>query len=330
MLWREQVATYDSPELAVREDPPDAQAPPGGRRADLGERHGQQALGPPPGARSAPAGSPGAPTPATSSSPSPPCGRWSRPPAATPTSAWSATPCRCATPRAPSTWRPPSGGAAPMVEAGVTDVRVGGRARRRVLRRQPRHLPGHRQGVPGRAALEHPAEQGPGAGRSRGSDVVELEHPEPFARSLARPLDLGRPARLSLETATRPVLTPTRPTASRCSAGSSSSTRCRPRRRPGSGSTAATCCGSTASRSPGARCAATPAPAHYDVVDLAPHLLAGRERDRHHRPPLRHGHVVVDAGARRPTRWAPASLVFEALIGDDWVVTDRSWRRRRG
>ncbi len=34
---------------------------------------------------------------------------------------WSATPRRCATRRAPSTWPPPSGGAAPLVEAGVTD-----------------------------------------------------------------------------------------------------------------------------------------------------------------------------------------------------------------
>jgi alpha-L-rhamnosidase len=68
-----------------------------------------------------------------------------------------------------------------------------------------------------------------------------------------------------------------------------------------------------------------PRQAHYDVVDLAPHLVVGEN--------------VIAIVARRfgtPTSWwvpvppsyslGVGSLAFEAVIGDEWVVTDRSWR----
>jgi alpha-L-rhamnosidase len=74
---------------------------------------------------------------------------------------------------------------------------------------------------------------------------------------------------------------------------------------------------------------AEPRSAHYDVVDLAPHLVKGSN--------------VIAIHARRfadATSWwtpvAPSytlgagSVLLEALIGDTWVGTDRSWRCLRG
>lgn len=68
-----------------------------------------------------------------------------------------------------------------------------------------------------------------------------------------------------------------------------------------------------------------PRAAHYDVADLAPHLTVGRN--------------VVAIVARHfgdaTSWWVPTpptyslgagSLVFEAQAGDDWVLSDRSWR----
>lgn len=67
-----------------------------------------------------------------------------------------------------------------------------------------------------------------------------------------------------------------------------------------------------------------PRASHYDVVDLAPHLVAG-------------DNVLAIIGrhfGRATSWWMPAppsyslgagSLVFEALVGDEWIVSDRSW-----
>ncbi|MGA1147454.1 MAG: alpha-L-rhamnosidase N-terminal domain-containing protein, partial [Candidatus Nanopelagicales bacterium] len=68
-----------------------------------------------------------------------------------------------------------------------------------------------------------------------------------------------------------------------------------------------------------------PRAAHYDVVDLAPHLVEGSN--------------VIAIVARHfgvaTSWWMPApptysmgagSLVFEALIDGEWTVTDRDWR----
>jgi hypothetical protein len=74
---------------------------------------------------------------------------------------------------------------------------------------------------------------------------------------------------------------------------------------------------------------AEPRLSHYDVVDLAPHLVVGEN--------------VLAITARHfgeaTSWWMPVpptyslgggSLLFEAQIGDDWVVSDRSWRCRSG
>lgn len=72
-----------------------------------------------------------------------------------------------------------------------------------------------------------------------------------------------------------------------------------------------------------------PRAAHYDVVDLAPHLRSGTN--------------VIAITARHfgaaTSWWMPVpptyslgagSLVFEADLGDRWIWSDRSWRCRRG
>ncbi len=68
-----------------------------------------------------------------------------------------------------------------------------------------------------------------------------------------------------------------------------------------------------------------PRAAHYDIVDLAPHLRAGPN-------------VIAVTGRHFGTAtswWMPVppsyslgagSMVFEALIGDRWLCSDRSWR----
>ena len=68
-----------------------------------------------------------------------------------------------------------------------------------------------------------------------------------------------------------------------------------------------------------------PRAAHYDVVDIAPYLQPGEN-------------VIAIIGrhfGHATSWWMPVppsysmgagSLVFEALIGDEWIVTDRQWR----
>lgn len=72
-----------------------------------------------------------------------------------------------------------------------------------------------------------------------------------------------------------------------------------------------------------------PRAAHCDVVDLAPHLRVGEN-------------VIAVVGrhfGQATSWWMPVppsyslgagSLVFEALIGDEWLTTDRSWRTLAG
>ena len=68
-----------------------------------------------------------------------------------------------------------------------------------------------------------------------------------------------------------------------------------------------------------------PRSAHYDVVDLSPHLLVG------------HNAIAITARhfGEATSWWTPVpptyslgagSVVFEALLGDDWLVADRTWR----
>jgi len=67
-----------------------------------------------------------------------------------------------------------------------------------------------------------------------------------------------------------------------------------------------------------------PRAAHYDVVDLAPYLVSGDNVLA----------IVARHFGRATSWWMPApptysmgsgSLVFEALVGDEWIVSDRSW-----
>jgi hypothetical protein len=68
---------------------------------------------------------------------------------------------------------------------------------------------------------------------------------------------------------------------------------------------------------------------HYDVVDLAPHLVVGENVLA----------LVARHFGEATSWWMPVpptyslgvgSAVLEALVGDEWIVTDRSWRGRAG
>lgn len=67
-----------------------------------------------------------------------------------------------------------------------------------------------------------------------------------------------------------------------------------------------------------------PRASHYDVVDLAPYLVPGANVLA----------IVARHFGRATSWWMPApptysmgsgSLVFEALLGDEWIISDRSW-----
>ena len=67
-----------------------------------------------------------------------------------------------------------------------------------------------------------------------------------------------------------------------------------------------------------------PRAAHYDIVDLAPYLTVGDNVLA----------ITARHFGRATSWWMPApptysmgsgSLVFEALVGDEWIVSDRSW-----
>jgi hypothetical protein len=74
---------------------------------------------------------------------------------------------------------------------------------------------------------------------------------------------------------------------------------------------------------------AEPRSAHYDVVDVAPYLVRGTNVFA----------ITARHFGESTSWWVPVpptyslgagSLVFEALINDDWIVTDRSWKSQRG
>lgn len=74
---------------------------------------------------------------------------------------------------------------------------------------------------------------------------------------------------------------------------------------------------------------ADPRAARYDVVDLAPHLVVGTNVIG----------IVARHFAGATSWWMPVppsyslgagSLVFEALVGDEWVISDRGWRSCAG
>jgi alpha-L-rhamnosidase len=72
-----------------------------------------------------------------------------------------------------------------------------------------------------------------------------------------------------------------------------------------------------------------PRRAHYDTVDLAPHLRTGPNVFA----------IAARHFGRSTSWWMPApptytlgagSVALEALVGDEWIATDRSWRSREG
>jgi len=157
---------------------------------------------------------------------------------------------------------------------------------------------------------------------------VELHHPEPFgARWRGRWIWFDRPA-IVAETATRPVLADAtdRVGLFRRVVDLARVPATAPARIWSDGRHVLAVNGIEVARGP---VRADPRSAHYDVVDLAPHLVPGTN--------------VITVTARHfgtaTSWWTPVppsyslgggSLVFEAQIADTWVVSDRSWRVQRG
>ena len=73
---------------------------------------------------------------------------------------------------------------------------------------------------------------------------------------------------------------------------------------------------------------AEPRSAHYDVVDVAPYLVRGTNVFA----------ITARHFGESTSWWVPVpqtyslgagSLVFEAFINDEWIVTDRSWKSQQ-
>ncbi len=153
---------------------------------------------------------------------------------------------------------------------------------------------------------------------------MHLEHPEPFgARWRARWIWFEQPA-IRTETATRPVLADPveRIGLFRRTIHLEEVPHVAPARIWSDGRHVMWVNGTEVARGP---VRSEPRSARYDVVDLAPHL--------------RVGHNVIAITARHfgvaTSWWMPVpptyslgagSVLFEALVGDDWVVSDRTWR----
>ena len=154
------------------------------------------------------------------------------------------------------------------------------------------------------------------------------EHPSPFGpRWRARWIWAGRPA-IRTETATRPVLDDPADRVvllrRRLDVGDVPATV--PCRVWADGRYVLRVNGTEVARGP---VRADPRQAHYDVVDLAPHLEPGEN--------------VLALQARHfgaaTSWWVPVppsyslgagSVVLEALVGDEWLVSDRGWRAAPG
>jgi hypothetical protein len=154
--------------------------------------------------------------------------------------------------------------------------------------------------------------------------VHVTEHPEPFAAAWRGRWIWWRPPAIRTETATRPVaadpsddLALFRRTLELDQVPSSA-----PARLWVDGRCLLSVNGTEVARGP---VRSDPRAARYDVVDLAPHLVVGTNVIA----------IVARHFADATSWWMPVpptyslgvgSLVFEALVGDDWVVSDRSWR----
>lgn len=156
---------------------------------------------------------------------------------------------------------------------------------------------------------------------------MHLQHPAPFeGRWRASWIWSGRP-RIGTETATRPVLQD--PSDTVVLLRRSFDLDVVPPSAPGriwvDGRYVLRVNGAELARGP---VRSDPRAARYDVVDLAEHLVVGAN--------------VVTVTARHfgtaTSWWTPVpptyslgagSVVFEALVGDEWIVSDRSWKARR-
>jgi hypothetical protein len=157
---------------------------------------------------------------------------------------------------------------------------------------------------------------------------MRLRHPAPFDdRWRACWIWHGRPA-ITVETATRPVLAdPTdRVVLLRRELVLTSVPESAPCRIWADGRYVLRVNGTEVARGP---VRSDPRRVHYDVVDLSPHLRAGENVLA----------VTARHFGRATSWWMPApptytlgagSVVVEALVGDGWVVSDRSWRSRAG
>jgi alpha-L-rhamnosidase len=157
---------------------------------------------------------------------------------------------------------------------------------------------------------------------------VQLQHPPPFGdRWRAKWIWCGRPA-IVTETATRPVLADRsdRVALFRRSVSLVAVPDSAPARVWADGRYILTVNGHEVGRGP---VRADPRAAHYDVIDLAPHLELG---DNIIAVSARHFGVATSWWTPVPPTYSlgGGSVVFEALVGDQWVVSDRTWRSSPG
>lgn len=153
---------------------------------------------------------------------------------------------------------------------------------------------------------------------------MELQHPAPFGGRWQARWIWDRPPALRLDTATRMVLDdPTdRVALLRRELTLDAVPASAPARIWVDGRYVLTVNGAEVARGP---VRSDPRASHYDVVDLAPHLHVGDNVLA----------ITARHFGRATSWWMPApptysmgagSLVFEALVGDEWVITDREWR----
>jgi hypothetical protein len=157
---------------------------------------------------------------------------------------------------------------------------------------------------------------------------VLLQHPEPFgANWTGRWIWSGRPA-IVTETATRPVLADPVDTVVllRRSFELGELPASAPCRIWADGRYVLRVNGTEVARGP---VRADPRQAHYDVVDLAPALRVGENVLA---VTARHFGVATSWWTPVPPSYTlgAGSVVVEALIGDEWIVSDRSWRAAPG
>ena len=157
---------------------------------------------------------------------------------------------------------------------------------------------------------------------------MRLNHPEPFeARWRAKWVWAGYPA-IATETSTRPVLSDTsdRVVLLRRTVHLDAVPTSAPCRIWADGRYVLRVNGTEVARGP---VRSDPRRAHYDTVDLAPHLRPGENVLA---VTARHFGVATSWWMPVPPSYTlgAGSVVLEAKVGEEWVVTDRSWTAAPG